>query len=1331
MSATNQAPPTGRIRALAAVRAHWMGLLYGVLGLLHLVPVFSVQHLPTVDGPSHVYNAWVAKQLAMGSSGLVEQFFRIDWSPYPNWAAHAALSALMFFVEPSTAEKLLVAAILLLFLGAAWYLAGSIDRAARVYAFLAIPFAWNKLLQLGFYSFALGTAVCLFIIAFSWRRRDDWSWPANAKTGLLLLLCYFCHPLPAAVAIALLGAITIANWRKVRQRAAWTRAGAAAPAVILLVWFASSQKSAAVSSAISASDALLNLFALRILATVHPAQLIYGIALAAVFGILTVATLILRKGRLSEKDLFPLVALLFLFVYFAIPDTASGGTLVKARLALFPFLLLVPWFDIRLARRAGAGLAIAISLLTVANIFVITSAAQRNDRQIAEYLWGVRQVDDESTILPLLFDARPEGSTLPLLAHAAGYEAAERGLIDLSDYEPVQGYFPVAFRRDVSRADLWRLEASPGSVDLDALRPRYVYTWRMPPDAPVARRIAETYDLVSVTAEGRLYVRRGDDTIDREARLAARRIDPEPQRHTPFRAVLLYLAVSLACVAAARRWVMPISGRARIALILLPLCFTGRALLSGKVYAPIDLPYASQPLQSMPAAADLVAHNPILSDVHAQIIPWRAAVREAFEDRTWPLLNRHILCGDILQGAAQPAPYQPFFLASLALPLVSSLTFLAAIAFFGAAVSMFVFARDLELSEGASLIAAASWTYCAFVVFWIEWPMGSTITWAPLVMLGVRRVIRSPSRGAMLLLTLSFSLMLMSGHSESALHIVSLGAVYAVWELWVVRGRGFIRATFLATSAGVAALALCAIFILPHIEAVHQTWEFNFRTAASTVVDRSLPLARAFSLLAQQFVPFVWGYQPLQSVEFPPEALGDTAYTGSVATALALFALWRSREKSRWFFLALLIGGFLVGCGFPPFASWLGRVPLFDIALNKRMVFVAAVAMSVLAGMGADAVREKTSARDLALVAALLGGLLLLFVRASWRTILFRGLTEEFLWLRAPLLLAPLAILILLLLFQWRRGSHPAIVVASLLVLILGQRTAEMADFYPTLDAKHFYPPVPLFELTRGNAAPKRIVGWGDIFVPNMAALYGLEDARGYQAMTLAPLFETFPLWCEHQPVWFNRVDDLTRPFLSFLNVRYAIALGAQPAPEGWSEVGRDGNLRLLENCNVLDRFFVPRAVVLGKAVLEEFERQSDFSEVSWIETTAINSLQPNGPGRVTRIRDRNGGYELFVTMENEGWVIGSQAAWNGWRAYVDGRPVDVAIANHAFLAFRVPKGEHRVRVVYLPHSFVVGRAITLATIFFAGAGFAFIRREMLRKFRARFYSRLATAFER
>ena len=71
----------------------------------------------------------------------------------------------------------------------------------------------------------------------------------------------------------------------------------------------------------------------------------------------------------------------------------------------------------------------------------------------------------------------------------------------------------------------------------------------------------------------------------------------------------------------------------------------------------------------------------------------------------------------------------------------------------------------------------------------------------------------------------------------------------------------------------------------------------------------------------------------------------------------------------------------------------------------------------------------------------------------------------------------------------------------------------------------------------------------------------------------------------------------------------------------------------------------------------------------------------------------------IDAVMENDGWVVASQSAWKGWRAYIDGHRVQTRFANHAFLGVFVSKGRHVVKLQYLPESFTRGRNISFTTL--------------------------------
>jgi len=102
---------------------------------------------------------------------------------------------------------------------------------------------------------------------------------------------------------------------------------------------------------------------------------------------------------------------------------------------------------------------------------------------------------------------------------------------------------------------------------------------------------------------------------------------------------------------------------------------------------------------------------------------------------------------------------------------------------------------------------------------------------------------------------------------------------------------------------------------------------------------------------------------------------------------------------------------------------------------------------------------------------------------------------------------------------------------------------------------------------------------------------------------------------------------------------------------------------------------------------------------MAWIEAREYPPHQiANGPGQVTTRRARLG-FDMDAQMDGDGWIVISQTAWKGWRAYVDGRRVEMKYANHAFLGLFVAAGRHHIRLSYLPDSFTHGRAISFATL--------------------------------
>src|SRR5205823_10322874 len=94
------------------------------------------------------------------------------------------------------------------------------------------------------------------------------------------------------------------------------------------------------------------------------------------------------------------------------------------------------------------------------------------------------------------------------------------------------------------------------------------------------------------------------------------------------------------------------------------------------------------------------------------------------------------------------------------------------------------------------------------------------------------------------------------------------------------------------------------------------------------------------------------------------------------------------------------------------------------------------------------------------------------------------------------------------------RGAF-AWLLPLLLAALAAGRVARDGGLLPALPPAAAFPPVALYASMASVREPFRIVGTDIALVPNTATMYGLEDVRGYAAMTLRRYTETYPLWCQ------------------------------------------------------------------------------------------------------------------------------------------------------------------------------------------------------------------------
>jgi hypothetical protein len=190
----------------------------------------------------------------------------------------------------------------------------------------------------------------------------------------------------------------------------------------------------------------------------------------------------------------------------------------------------------------------------------------------------------------------------------------------------------------------------------------------------------------------------------------------------------------------------------------------------------------------------------------------------------------------------------------------------------------------------------------------------------------------------------------------------------------------------------------------------------------------------------------------------------------------------------------------------------------------------------------------------------------------------------------------------------------------------------------------------------------------------------------------------------------------LNSPLLDLLNVRYII-VPVHPSQE--NQVGlqhfeqferthptvyEDEQTKVLENPKAL-----PRAWIVHQARQEESPEEAlkllgsgeiDPKETALLEEKPPQMTQPDDPSadRASVEEYEANRIEVKTSSGAGGLLMLSEVYYPSWKAYVDGQPVPIHVADELLRSVEVPAGEHTVELRYESSwTMVVGIAISLA----------------------------------
>ena len=763
-------------------------------------------------------------------------------------------------------------------------------------------------------------------------------------------------------------------------------------------------------------------------------------------------------------------------------------------------------------------------------------------------------------------------------------------------------------------------------------------------------------------------------------------------------------APSIVIVAAVRRWIEPVSWRMAALLLGIVFAFTARGVFTTGMPVPLDEVMRGYPYRGI-FGVDR-SKNYLTNDTVKQILPWMHVAREQMALGHAPLWDPYLFSGYPLLGNGQSAPFSPFFLATLFVPLPKQMVAMAGLKLFVALLFGYLLLRRERVSDAAAIFGSVLFAFAIFNNVFLYYPMTAVTLLLPAAAYGVLLCLSKRAGAPFVLVALIVASLLAGGHPESVFH-VAIGVATLVVIEWITpqwESRRFAPGDFVRVAfAALVGLLISAPAWVPVLEQAR----ISLRVLSLKVVNpgQAFPANTLWAMLnpdgygnpAHGNYGWIMSYTHVASV-----------YVGLIALVLFPAALFSPRSSLRDRLLAVAaILALLLSLNWTVLARLAYAIPPFSWIAHDRLRFV----FSLFVAMASSRVVSRLRNWDLVVV---LAGAVIVLPLSLYVFVKMYGQT---LTIISAAGMAGLLIFVAGTMADRRAAAILACVLTTVELFVF------TFDYNAITDRRYYAPPVPIIDALHRFAAaaprePFRILGLDWAFLPNSAAQYGLEDVRGTDPMEWSDYVRFFRVAeAKDTSIDVKRIVDPTHVAIDFLNVRYLLTYPNASLGGKWQRLysGVDGEL--YENSDFISRFFIPHLLrrVHKNDWERELRRSNDFQETPLVYGRELPPVVVNPPDATITCRAHGPtDFRLRVATSRPTLVASSQPAMPWWQVRVNGEPVQPVRVNGAFLGFWVPAGVADVSVRYRSQPFrvAVGVALTGLSVLIAGARLLRVRPE-------------------
>ena len=458
--------------------------LFIALGVLQLVPIWSVHYFPTLDGPLHVGNMLTYLRLDEPGYEVLRRLYQPAHNVAPNYFVYAFFYGALQFFSPLVSEKLFLSLYVLSFPLAFRYTLCALGRNATVFSVLGFPMAYTPLLFLGFYNTSFALVAFLVTFGYWLRHRNEASWRVFAGYCFLALFCFFVHLSAVAmtgIVIGLTGsAETVFDYLDARRggsvswRALWRRFASrcvvpglayvlpAVGAAIFLLRPVEASWGGGGNVTVSLSTRLMSLAKGPIAVAYDETEkfIAYPFVAGWVVALRHMTGSLPKRAFLRDPLFVSVLGLLLLYLFLPAQTVVRW---IPVRLMPYLYFALFLWMGSAALTLTGRARGVLFSFILVAAVLSSLATAALRPMSMArvndfldEYVSAFEHIEPGSMVLSVAMNNQWKGAPMTGVAEINVFYQAQHYLIwekpagILLNLQAKVNYFPIVFRSEVN-----------------------------------------------------------------------------------------------------------------------------------------------------------------------------------------------------------------------------------------------------------------------------------------------------------------------------------------------------------------------------------------------------------------------------------------------------------------------------------------------------------------------------------------------------------------------------------------------------------------------------------------------------------------------------------------------------------------------------------------------------------------------------------------------------------------------------------------------------------------------------------------------------------------